>query len=76
MSVWCLMNLMIRYTGYAIRFSKSTFSASGCFFCKFNCFQRSDIKVLHIRKELNDETPDILDMLKINQHEITVNCRG
>jgi hypothetical protein len=35
-----------------------------------------DNDVLHIRKELNDETPDILDMQKINQHEIAVNCRG
>jgi hypothetical protein len=31
--------------------------------------------VLHDRKELNDDTPDILDVPKSNHHEIAVNCR-
>ncbi len=33
-----------------------------------------DVEVLHIVKELKDETPDILDIPKNKKHEIAVNC--
>jgi hypothetical protein len=46
----------------------------GCTHCKFSFILRGDKVVLHERKEMNDDIPDILDVPKSNQHEIAVNC--
>jgi len=43
--------------------------------CKSTDLLRAVRKVLHKREKLRDDTPDILDVPKINQEEFAVNCR-
>jgi hypothetical protein len=44
------------------------------YYDKFNAYKKGDGVVLHIRKEMSDNTQDILDVPKNIQHEFAVNC--
>jgi hypothetical protein len=59
---------------WCINSTRSDFSETVCFQCKFKCFERGIVEVLHISGELHDDMPDILDVPISNRLEFDVNC--